>query len=77
PASPAERGDLAVAIVSGTRDRPDLQAEAALWGATWEARPDRPWRLLRARVEGGSHAANAADAYRTGMNWLFDRPALP
>lgn len=77
PASPAARGDLAVAIVSGTRDRPDLQAEAALWGATWEARPDRPWRLLRARVEGGTHAANAADAYRIGMNWLFDRPALP
>lgn len=70
-AAPAGRDDLGVAIVSGTRDRADLQQEAALWGSTWEARPDRPWRLLRARVEGGTHAANAGDAYRIGMNWLF------
>lgn len=77
PAAPATRGDLAVAIVSGTRDRPDLQAEAELWGGRWEARLDRPWRLLRARVPGGTHAANAADAYRIGMNWLFGRPASP
>jgi predicted alpha/beta superfamily hydrolase len=72
-AAPAARQDLGVVVVSGTRDRPDLQEEAALWGSTWEARPQRPWRLLRARVEGGTHAANAADAYRIGMNWLFPR----
>lgn len=76
-AAPSARDDLGLAIVSGTRDRPDLQEEAALWGSAWEARADRPWRLLRARVEGGTHAANAADAYRRGMNWLFGAPASP
>jgi uncharacterized protein len=77
PAATAMRGDLGVAIVSGTRDRPDLQEEAELWGSTWDARPERPWRLLRARIEGGTHAANAADAYRIGMNWLFATPSRP
>jgi predicted alpha/beta superfamily hydrolase len=77
PAAPAARDDLGMVIVSGTRDRADLQEEAALWGSTWEARPDRPWRLHRARVEGGTHAANAGDAYRIGMNWLFGRAGPP
>ncbi|MBX9574184.1 MAG: esterase family protein [Caulobacteraceae bacterium] len=76
-AAPAVRDDLGVVLVSGTRDWPDLQAEAELWGSAWEARADRPWRLHRARVEGGTHAANAGDAYRIGMNWLFGRPAPP
>ncbi len=76
-AAPAVRDDLGVVLVSGTRDWPDLQAEAELWGSTWEPRTDRPWRLHRARVEGGTHAANAGDAYRLGMNWLFRRPGPP
>ena len=77
PAGPFRRHDLGLAVVSGTRDRADLQAEAAQWLSAWEARPDRPWRLLGARLEGGTHAANATDAWRRGMNWLFATEPAP
>ncbi|MFN3930885.1 MAG: alpha/beta hydrolase [Brevundimonas sp.] len=77
PAAPARRRDLGLMVVSGTRDRPDLQAEAADWLSVWQARPERPWRLRSERVEGGTHAANATDAYRRGLNWLFDPPPEP
>lgn len=76
PAAPA-RSDPGLVVVSGTRDRADLQAEAAQWLSVWQARPERPWRLLGVRVEGGTHAANATDAYRQGMNWLFEADPAP
>lgn len=76
PAAAFRREDLALVLVSGTRDWPDLQAEAARWLSAWEERDARPWRLFGARVQDGTHAANAPDAYRLGMNWLFGtRPA--
>jgi len=77
PAAPAANRDLGLVVVSGTRDRADLQAEAAQWLAAWQARPERPWRLLGVRLEGGTHAANAPDAYRRGMNWLFEAEPAP
>jgi len=77
PAAPAARTDLGLVLTSGTRDRPDLQREAALWLEAWQARPERPWRLFAPRIEGGTHAANAPDAYRTGMRWLFEADASP
>lgn len=77
PAAPSGRSDLGLVVVSGTRDRADLQAEAARWLSAWEARTDRPWRLRGERVEGGTHAANAPDAYRRGMNWLFSAEPAP
>jgi len=77
PSAPAARSDLGLVLTSGTRDRPDLQREAALWLEAWQARPERPWRLFAPRIEGGTHAANAPDAYRTGMGWLFEADASP
>lgn len=77
PAAPAARNDLGLVLTSGARDRPDLQQEAALWLETWQARPERPWNLFGYRVEGGTHAANAPDAYRAGMRWLFPADAAP
>ena len=77
PAAPAARRDLALVVASGTRDRPDLQQEAALWLSAWEARADRPWRLHGLRIEGGTHAANAPDAYRRGLHLLFGADASP
>jgi uncharacterized protein len=71
PAAEATRADLGVVVTSGTRDRSDLQAEAAQWIAHWENQSVRPWRLHPVRIEGGTHAANAPDAYRSGMLWLF------
>jgi predicted alpha/beta superfamily hydrolase len=76
-AAPAARRDLGLVLASGTRDRPDLQQEAALWVETWQARPERPWRLFAPRIQGGTHSANAPDAYRTGMRWLFATDASP
>jgi len=72
-AAPARRDDLRVVITSGERDRADLPAEAALWVDTWSGRdaPDRPWDVRLIRIPGGTHAANAPDAYRAGMMWLF------
>ena len=77
PAAPAARSDLTLVVASGTRDRADLQQEAALWLSAWEARPVRPWRLWGVRVEDGTHAANAPDAYRLGLNLLFGPARLP
>ena len=64
-------------VASGTRDRPDLQQEAALWLSAWEGRADRPWRLHGVRIEGGTHAADAPDAYRRGLHLLFGGDASP
>lgn len=74
---PSTRGDLGVVVSSGTRDRADLQAEAARWLGHWQGDPSRPWRLRSIRIEGGTHAANAPDAYRAGMLWLFGLDAAP
>ena len=76
-AAPSEQPDPGLVVVSGTRDRADLQAEAAQWLSAWEARPDKPWRLRGVRLEGGTHAADAPAAYRLGMNWLFDADTAP
>ena len=75
-AAPAARGDLSVVLTSGTRDREDLQSEAALWLDHWQGRPSRPWALFGERIEGGTHAADAAAAYRRGMNRLFPRNGM-
>lgn len=77
PAAPAARSDLTLVVASGTRDRPDLQQEAALWLSAWQARPDRPWRLHGVRIAGGTHAANAPDAYRQGLHLLFAAAPSP
>lgn len=77
PAAPAARTDLGLVLVSGTRDRADLQAEAAQWLSVWQARPDRPWRLYGERIDGGTHAANAPDAYRAGLRRLFGVDPAP
>lgn len=71
PAASATRRDLSLIVASGTRDRADLQVEAAHWLAAWEARPERPWTLYGERIEGGTHAADAPAAYRRGMGRLF------
>lgn len=77
PAAPATRRDLGLVVASGTRDRPDLQAEAATWLSEWEGRADRPWTLHGVRIEGGTHAADAPAAYRQGMARLFGQKPAP
>lgn len=77
PAAPATRRDLSLIVASGTRDRPDLQAEAAMWLADWEGRSDRPWTLHGVRIEDGAHAADTPAAYRQGMARLFSQKPAP
>jgi predicted alpha/beta superfamily hydrolase len=77
PAASATRRDLALVVTSGTQDRADLQVEAARWLSVWQVRPERPWRLSGERIEGGTHAANAPDAYRRGMRRLFEIESSP
>ncbi|MDP3379053.1 MAG: alpha/beta hydrolase-fold protein [Brevundimonas sp.] len=74
-AASAGRDDLKVAVTSGERDRADLRPEAAFWVETWAGRdwPERPWQVRLFPIAGGTHAANAPDAYRAGMLWLFER----
>lgn len=76
PAERTERDDLRVVVTSGTRDRADLREEAALWVETWQGRhvDERPWTVSLITIEGGTHAANAGDAYRRAMNLLFEPP---
>ena len=77
PAAAAARPDLTLVVTSGTRDRPDLQTEAAHWLSAWVGRTDKPWRLHGVRIEGGTHAANAPDAYRRGLHLLFGADPMP
>lgn len=74
-AARAGRDDLKVAVTSGERDRADLRTEAAFWAETWSGRDadQRPWQVRLIPIAGGTHAANAPDAYRAGMLWLFER----
>lgn len=76
-AAPAGRDDLGVVVTSGERDRADLRTEAAFWAGIWSAREaeERPWQVHLITVTGGTHAANASDAYRAGMVWLFGQDA--
>lgn len=68
------RSDLSLIVASGSRDRPVLREAALAWFAYWAGRSDRPWALRTVTIEGGTHAANSADAYRHGMLTLFPRP---
>lgn len=73
-ASPARKRDLGLVVVSGSRDRPNLRADALAWFAAWSRRQDAPWRLRTVTLEGGTHAADSPGAYRAGMLWLFRNP---
>jgi len=72
-AASSGRDDLRVVVTGGDRDRADLRLEAAFWVETWTGRdaPERPWQVRLIPIAGGTHAANAPDAYRAGMLWLF------
>jgi uncharacterized protein len=72
-AAPAGPSGSRLAVVSGTRDRPQLRADALAWFAAHHSRAT-PWLLKRIDIEGGTHAADLPNAYRRAMNWLFAVP---
>lgn len=72
-AAPATRNDLGLVVTSGSRDRPDLREAALEWFDAWNDVENRPWSLNSVTIQGGTHAADSSNSYRTGMMWLFNR----
>lgn len=69
--------DLGLVVTSGTRDRPALRDGALRWFRRWDGALEAPWTVKTVSIEGGTHAADAANSYRAGMLWLFRRNAAP
>jgi hypothetical protein len=65
------RRDLSLVVVSGTANNSNGRAAALEWFAAWEKRADAPWVVKPVTIEGGTHAANAGEAYRAGLRLLF------
>lgn len=65
------RRDLSLVVASGTLNNPKGRADALAWLGAWSSRKDTPWILHPVTIEGGTHAANAGDAYRRGLRTLF------
>lgn len=74
PPSPASRSDLHLLIAMGTDEYPDRRAAAAEWFGHWHARK-APWTVTRLDIQGGTHSADAANAYRAALRRLFAAPS--
>jgi uncharacterized protein len=72
----AIRRDLGLVVTSGTRDRPQLREAALKWFQHWQGMTGGPWTIKMVSIEGGTHAADAANSYRAGMLWLFLRASV-
>jgi predicted alpha/beta superfamily hydrolase len=68
--APAARDDLHLLIALGTQEYPDRRTAAAEWFRHWAAR-QAPWSIQRLDINGGTHSADAANAYRAAMRVLF------
>ncbi len=78
PALPHARGDLRVAVASGTRDTAERRRVAREWADAWASRTDAPWRVEFIEIADGTHAASIGETYRRAMLWLFrDTVAAP
>jgi hypothetical protein len=64
------RQDLQLLIAIGTQEYPDRRVAASDWFAHWRTR-QAPWKLTRIDIDGGTHSANADEAYRAAMRRLF------
>jgi predicted alpha/beta superfamily hydrolase len=74
PPPVAARADLRLIVASGSRDRPRTRDLALEWARAWERRENAPWAVRLVTIEGGTHSADSARAYRAGMLWLFGLP---
>ena len=68
--APASRRDLQLLIAVGEQEYPDRRTAAAEWFRHWDAR-QAPWKLTRLDIKGGTHSADAANAYRAALRRLF------
>lgn len=69
PDKPARR-DLHLAVVMGTKDRPQIRAGVIEWLKAVEPKP-KPWALKAIHLQDGTHAADVPAAYRQGLRWMF------
>jgi len=65
-------GEVKLAVVSGTNDRPPIRAATLQWTDAHSRHPG-PWQFERIDLSGGTHAADLPTAYRRAMNWLFQQ----
>lgn len=70
PPPSARRRDLNLLIAIGSEEHPGRRAAAAEWFSHWSGKP-KPWAVSRIDISGGTHAANAGDAYRQALRQLF------
>lgn len=70
PAAASDRRDLQLLIAVGTQEYPDRRAAAAEWFLHWDER-EKPWALTRLDIPGGTHSADAGNAYRAALRKLF------
>jgi predicted alpha/beta superfamily hydrolase len=68
--APANKSDLHLFLVSGTANNPRDREAALNWLDSWRGRV-APWKLERIDIQGGTHAADIANAYRASLRKLF------
>jgi predicted alpha/beta superfamily hydrolase len=73
----ATRNDLGLVVTSGTHDRLALREAALRWFKRWDGEPRGPWAVKTISLEGGTHSADIASAYRDGIEWLLGRTQSP
>ncbi|HVM22742.1 MAG TPA: alpha/beta hydrolase-fold protein [Sphingomicrobium sp.] len=71
---PTSRSDLHLFVALGTEEHADRRAAAAEWFGHWHGRTT-PWSVTRIDIPGGTHSADAGNAYRAAMRRLFGIPA--
>ena len=76
PPQPPQRRDLRLFVVSGTANAPDARQQAIRW--VDQRSSGTAMTVERIDLEGGTHSANLANAYRSALRKLFDwKPATP
>jgi hypothetical protein len=74
----ATRKDLHLYVALGVGEYPDRLKAADKWFAHWSGRTT-PWKLERLTIQGGTHSADAMNAYRAALRRLFalEQPKAP
>jgi len=62
-----------VFVSSGEYDDPRFREPALAWIKQWQSSPTKPWRLETRTLKGQSHFSAAPEAFRQGLNWLFEK----
>jgi predicted alpha/beta superfamily hydrolase len=58
-------------VSSGSKDELTFREPAIKWFQFWNGQKTRPWFLKTTSLEGQSHFSAAPEAFRKGLNWIF------